>query len=217
MNTKKPAAARLIATLLTGALAAAAPAADRPAPERPAHAASAPVVSTLEEARACDLVDDALEDRRAAVDAEFRYNDQALADSQADGRRIEQVEKNLDDHSQRAIDDFNAQVARHNAAIEAINARADVARQMQADYNAALLDRNHRCGTMVLKDPDFQAWKKEHAVHAKARAVAAAAASAARAASAAEAAAAATAASAPTAPAAAPHVPPAPKNAGLQA
>jgi hypothetical protein len=131
--------------------------------------------STLDEARACDRLDEGLADQRAQVESETRFNQQALTELQADSDQILELQHTLDEHDDVAIEVFNARVKAHNERMEEVNRRAQAGNALMRKLNEAAYARNQQCMRLVISERDYQTLRKERAQRARAKAAAASA------------------------------------------
>lgn len=133
-----------------------------------AQTGARPKMSTRDEYRSCLNEEDALDARRAPLEAQRKVHNAALKRLQDDAKAHAATQP-APDAGDAAIDAFNAKIDELDARVEVVNREAERLQAGIVELNTQIAAANRRCAGLVVSITDIQAVRKERAKAAPTR------------------------------------------------
>ena len=117
--------------------------------------------STREQLRECLGTEAALKDRARVIDASNAAHEKMSDQVEAESERLQQLQAQLDDSSEKSVKAFNVLVKEHNLHVKALNQDAADSRPATDAYNADMVAFNHRCSGLRYRIEDMEVVMRE--------------------------------------------------------
>jgi hypothetical protein len=126
-----------------------------------AKPAKATVFGSRDQLRECLDLDDAMKQRRHAVEVATAEHDRRFDANEAEDAQLAQAKASLDRSDKSAIQAFNKAVQDHQQRTLEINEQADAADAMNKSYEADKQAMDDKCGHLTYRPADIDAVNKE--------------------------------------------------------